>query len=87
MQLAALPVVEGWLREPHVARWWTRDTTAEAHLSKYQRRIVGPVRDGDPRRRTGRATAGLVPVVPLGALPAAAQAMDAAPGEVGSTTR
>ena len=33
MTEADLPAVEAWLRLPHVARWWTRDTTAEAILT------------------------------------------------------
>jgi aminoglycoside 6'-N-acetyltransferase len=33
--------VAAWLRLPHVARWWTPDTTAEAELAKYRQRI-GP---------------------------------------------
>ena len=36
-----LPGIDVWLRLPHVARWWTPDTTAEAELAKYRRRI-GP---------------------------------------------
>ena len=36
-----LPRIDGWLRQPHVARWWTPDTTAEAELAKYRLRI-GP---------------------------------------------
>jgi RimJ/RimL family protein N-acetyltransferase len=36
-----LPSVDGWLRQPHVARWWTPDTTAEAELAQYRLRI-GP---------------------------------------------
>ena len=35
------PRIDGWLRQPHVARWWTPDTTAEAELAKYRLRI-GP---------------------------------------------
>ena len=31
--------MEGWLRLPHVARWWTPDTTAEQEVSKYRQRI------------------------------------------------
>lgn len=34
-----LPMVEGWLRLPHVARWWLTDTTAEAEIAEYQERI------------------------------------------------
>ena len=36
-----LPSIGAWLRLPHVARWWTPDTTAEEELSKYRLRI-GP---------------------------------------------
>ncbi|MGN6681548.1 MAG: GNAT family N-acetyltransferase [Streptosporangiaceae bacterium] len=36
-----LPRIAAWLRLPHVARWWTPDTTAEAELAKYRLRI-GP---------------------------------------------
>lgn len=36
-----LPAVETWLRLPHVARWWTPDTTAEAEIAKYRQRIHG----------------------------------------------
>jgi aminoglycoside 6'-N-acetyltransferase len=39
-----LPRIAAWLLLPHVARWWTPDTTAEAELAKYRRRI-GPERD------------------------------------------
>jgi hypothetical protein len=33
MSEADLPLVAGWLRLPQVARWWTRDTTAEAETA------------------------------------------------------
>ena len=33
-----LPAVEAWLRLPHVARWWTPDTTAERQVAKYRQR-------------------------------------------------
>lgn len=36
-----LPGIGAWLRLPHVARWWTPDTTAEAELALYRTRI-GP---------------------------------------------
>ena len=36
-----LPGIAAWLRLPHVARWWTPDTTAEAELDNYRMRI-GP---------------------------------------------
>lgn len=34
-----LPAVEAWLRLPHVARWWTPDTTAGAEIAKYRQRV------------------------------------------------
>jgi aminoglycoside 6'-N-acetyltransferase len=39
MTEADLPAVEAWLRLPHVARWWTPDTTAEAEIAKYRQRV------------------------------------------------
>jgi aminoglycoside 6'-N-acetyltransferase len=36
-----LPSVETWLRLPHVACWWTPDTTAEQEIAKYRERITG----------------------------------------------
>lgn len=38
-----LPVVDRWLREPHVARWFLSETTAEAEVEKYRRRIEQPL--------------------------------------------
>lgn len=39
MTEADLSPVEAWLRLPHVARWWTADTTAEAETAKYRERV------------------------------------------------
>src|SRR5690242_5207895 len=36
-----LPAVQAWLRLPHVARWWTPQTTPEQEIAKYRRRITG----------------------------------------------
>lgn len=36
-----LPAIEAWLRLPHVARWWTPETTVEALISQYVQRIRG----------------------------------------------
>jgi aminoglycoside 6'-N-acetyltransferase len=41
MTEANLPAIEAWLALPHVARWWTPDTTAEAVLADYRSRING----------------------------------------------
>jgi aminoglycoside 6'-N-acetyltransferase len=36
-----LPQIEAWLGLPHVARWWTPDTTPEAEIDLYRPRIEG----------------------------------------------
>jgi aminoglycoside 6'-N-acetyltransferase len=36
-----LPALEAWLAQPHVARWWTPDTTLEAELTQYRERVTG----------------------------------------------
>ncbi|SRR5712691_3203276 len=41
MAQSDLPALEAWLAQPHVARWWTADTTAEAELAKYRERAGG----------------------------------------------
>jgi aminoglycoside 6'-N-acetyltransferase len=40
MTEADLPTVAGWLCQPHLARWWTPDTSTEAELDKYRERIT-----------------------------------------------
>jgi aminoglycoside 6'-N-acetyltransferase len=40
MTEADLPAVSAWLERPHVARWWTPDTTPEREAAKYRDRIV-----------------------------------------------
>jgi aminoglycoside 6'-N-acetyltransferase len=35
-----LPFVAGWLRQPHVARWWLAGTTAEAELDEVAARVA-----------------------------------------------
>lgn len=39
MTLEDLPAVGMWLREPHVARWWTPDSTAERELAQLRARL------------------------------------------------
>jgi aminoglycoside 6'-N-acetyltransferase len=41
MATSDLPALEAWLVQPHVARWWTADTTAEAELAQYRDRVNG----------------------------------------------
>lgn len=41
MAASDLPALEAWLAQPHVARWWTQDTTLEAELAQYRERVKG----------------------------------------------
>lgn len=41
MRVEDLACVARWLAEPHVARWWLPDTTAEVELAKLHSRIAG----------------------------------------------
>lgn len=41
MTLDDLGQVEAWMAEPHVAPWWTPDTTSQAMVEKYRRRVSG----------------------------------------------
>jgi aminoglycoside 6'-N-acetyltransferase len=80
-----LPAVEAWLRLPHVARWWTPDTTAEAEIAKYRQRVSGTSArptimlmvtwDGNP--------IGWCQWYPWADYPADATAMGARDGEIG----
>jgi aminoglycoside 6'-N-acetyltransferase len=85
MVAADLPAVAAWLALPHVARWWTPDTTAEAVLDEYQGRISGEqetatvmlmaAKDGD--------VIGWCQWYRWADYPAEATAMEALDGEVG----
>lgn len=46
MTEADLSLVAGWLREPHVARWWLQDETADEQLIVYRRLLTGECDDG-----------------------------------------
>ena len=80
-----LPAVAAWLVLPHVARWWTPDTTAEEEIAKYRRRVSPQERpatsmlmvtwDGD--------CIGWCQWYRWADYPAEAAAMDARDGEVG----
>lgn len=85
MTEADLPAVEAWLRLPHVARWWTQDTTAEAEIGTYRERV---------RQDTRPATHMLIVTldsIPVGwcqwyrwaDYPADARAIGARDGEIG----
>lgn len=44
MAIEDIPTVEDWLREPHVARWWTPETTAARETEKFRARVEGAPR-------------------------------------------
>lgn len=84
MSVEDLPAVAAWLLEPHVARWWLPDTTAEAVIEKYRERLTG----------AAEATTMLTVLEqghPIGwcqwyrwsSYPDEARALDAYPGEAG----
>lgn len=83
MESSDLALVEKWLREPHVARWWTRDTTAEAELTKYQARIEQPSRTTMVMAVSQRECIGWCQWYRWDDYPNEAEAMDALPAEVG----
>jgi aminoglycoside 6'-N-acetyltransferase len=85
MAAADLPAVEAWLRLPHVARWWTPDTTAEAEIAKYRERVRP---DSEPATHMLTVTLDGTPVgwcqwYRWADYPADAQAIGARGGEIG----
>ncbi len=85
MTEADLPAVEAWLRLPHVARWWTPDTTAEAEIAKYRERVRP---DSKPTTHMLMVTLDSTPIgwcqwYRWADYPAGAEAMDARDGEIG----
>jgi RimJ/RimL family protein N-acetyltransferase len=46
MHVHDLPQLRRLLIEPHVARWWPQDETAEEELEQYRQRLTGEVDDG-----------------------------------------
>ena len=85
MTEADLPAVEAWLRLPHVARWWTPDTTAEAEIAKYRERVR---QDSRPATHMLMVTLDSVPVgwcqwYRWADYPADAEAIGARDGEIG----
>lgn len=85
MTIDDLPAIDRWLREPHVARWWTPETTADTEVDKYRRRVETP---GGPTKLCTVELEGQ----PIGwcqwyrwdDFPAEAAAGGAAPGEIGA---
>jgi aminoglycoside 6'-N-acetyltransferase len=83
MTEADLPTVAGWLAEPHVARWWTPDATAEAQLSTYRGRINGSGATTMLMASVEGRPVGWAQWYSWADHPAAAQAMQAGDGEAG----
>ncbi len=85
MTEADLAAVEAWLRLPHVARWWTPDTTAEAEIAKYRERVR---QDSKPATHMLLVTSDSTPAgwcqwYRWADYPADAEAMGARDGEIG----
>jgi aminoglycoside 6'-N-acetyltransferase len=85
MTEADLPVVEAWLGLPHVARWWTPDTTAEAEVARYRERVR---QDNTPATHMLMVTLDSMPVgwcqwYRWADYPADAEAIGARDGEIG----
>jgi aminoglycoside 6'-N-acetyltransferase len=79
-----LSVVERWLGQSHVARWFLPNPTVAAQLEKYRSRVAGE----DPATVMLIVVDGGVPVgwcqwYPWDSDPEAGEAMGAQPGEVG----
>lgn len=76
-------MIERWLSEPHVARWWTPETTAAAEVAEYREGLVSGSRT--------KVLTVLEDDLPIGwcqwyrwaDYPAEAMAMEARPREVG----
>jgi aminoglycoside 6'-N-acetyltransferase len=85
MTEADLPLIEGWLRLPHVARWWTPDTTAEAEIAEYREELNRGDLAGTHVLIVafGSAPIGWCQWYLWADYPAAAEAMEAYDGEAG----
>jgi aminoglycoside 6'-N-acetyltransferase len=80
-----LPVVDAWLRLPHVARWWTPDTTAEKVIAWYRTRISPAARPATILLMVSQdgESIGWCQWYRWAEYPAEAAAMDAHDGEAG----
>jgi aminoglycoside 6'-N-acetyltransferase len=83
-----LPAIAAWLELPHVARWWTADTTAEAELAEYRQRVSAGADAADQATIMLMVLLGDVPVgwcqwYRWDDYPAEAAGMGARAGEIG----
>ena len=78
-----LPAVEGWLRRPHVARWWAKDVTVEVELANIADTVTGPSQTTILVVAEGGTDVGWCQWYRWSDYPDEARAMGAQPGEVG----
>jgi aminoglycoside 6'-N-acetyltransferase len=87
-----LPLVAGWLREPHVACWWLQGTTAEVELQKLRARVAETrdqamrllvIRERSEQQRDVAVPVGWCQWYPYDAYPAEAEAVGAHAGDCG----
>jgi aminoglycoside 6'-N-acetyltransferase len=86
MTEADLPHVRGWLRQPHVARWWPQDETAEEELEQCRQRLTGEIDDATQLLvvvECGRGAIGWCQWYPWDDEPDEARELGALPGECG----
>jgi aminoglycoside 6'-N-acetyltransferase len=86
MTEADLPAIEGWLGEPHVARWWLVDDTAAATLAEYADQVAGRGDDATTVLivvEAGRGPIGWCQWYRWDAHPDEARELRTLPGEVG----
>lgn len=86
MRLEDLTTVGTWLRAPHVARWWTPESTAERELEKLQANLKNCAKSATNLYMVsiGGRPAGWCQWYRWDDYPAEAEAVDARDGEVGA---
>jgi aminoglycoside 6'-N-acetyltransferase len=86
MHVDDLALVRRWLQEPHVARWWPPDESADEELEQYRQRLTGEVDDGTHLLiviERGRAPVGWCQWYRWDDTPDEARVIAALPGECG----
>jgi aminoglycoside 6'-N-acetyltransferase len=86
MTEAELPLVRRWLQQPHVARWWLADQTAEQQMQEYVDRLAGRGDTGTTVLivvERGHGPVGWCEWYRWNDYPDEARELDANPGEVG----
>jgi aminoglycoside 6'-N-acetyltransferase len=89
MSIDDVRLVEGWLREPHVARWWLAGTTADAELGEIRDCVDGAAKSATrmltvlERGEGAPSPVGWCQWYPYDAYPSEGAATGALPGECG----